>query len=201
MLFRSKINALTIPSVGPEPMAQIKAQLLERLNTKIPSEVQASEVRAAAPEISDEEIMMFVNPMEVFEIVSPTLESMIEGRTDLTEEEFAEVFERAVARNEEGMQAYGEQVAGRIMETRAVAVEAPTELSAVEAAVEGMEALQALGLGESTSESSYQSALMQMKSAEGNVPPEMEPKLQAGINAAQKILEEFNDSTGSAAED
>jgi len=197
----AKINALTIPSIGPEPMVQIKAQLLERLNTKIPSEAQASEVRAAEPEISDEEIMLFVNPMVVFEIVAPTLESMIEGRTDLTEEEFAEVFERAVARNEDEMQAYSERIAERIVGTRAIAVEAPTELNAVEAAVEGMEALQTLGLGESTSESSYQSVLMQMKSAEGNVPPGMEPKLQAGISAAQKILEEFNDSTGSATED
>ena len=111
------------------------------------------------------------------------------------------MFERAVGRNEEAMKAHADQIAQRIAETRLTAVEAPTELDAAESAVEGMEALQALGLGESTEELAYQSVLMQMRSAEGKVPVGMEPKLQAGISAAQKILEELNESSGRLAED
>jgi len=190
------IAALTIPSVGPEATQYLREALLQELQAidiAVESNVEVSASGEPDDPLSESDMGMFVNNADVLEILMPEIDELIGDREDLTDEEINNIVAIAASRKDEELREYGETAAQKVREIRGIAAEAPTDVDAAESALEALQFLESLFVGNSTDEMSYQLVSTQMQSALPMLPMEMRPKAEEAVLACTQILGVFNE--------
>jgi hypothetical protein len=175
----------------------VKEQLRRELEAKAGSEVVGSLLHASV-EVKAEDVMVFVNPGQVWAIIGGVYANLSGGREDLTEDERDSLLGQAMAAKQGEVDAYLKECSARARDVKAGIVERSAGETAMIAASEAVEFARMLAASKSLDHLLYQQVRGQLQGALPGLPEDMAEIVRAWLVAVDEVLEVLDEARASA---